>query len=170
MAQMAFAAGARMAAGALRSLAAFGVSSLFSSTRDPGSRVDGLEIQTSSEGAPVPRVYGRMRLAGQVIWASRFKGNPHQAENRRRQGRRAQRGRIQLFGELRVALSEGPISGIGRVWANGSPLDTSRLVMRVYRGGEDQLPDPLIAMIEGAGAAPAYRGLAYVVFEDMPLG
>lgn len=169
MAQMAFAAGARMAAGALRSLAAFGVSSLFSSTRDPGSRVDGLEIQTSSEGAPVPRVYGRMRLAGQVIWASRFK------ETRTRQKTGGGKGggpsvvEYSYSVSFAVALSEGPISGIGRVWANGSPLDTSRLVMRVYRGGEDQLPDPLIAMIEGSGAAPAYRGLAYVVFEDMPL-
>ncbi|MEL7487725.1 MAG: glycoside hydrolase/phage tail family protein, partial [Pseudomonadota bacterium] len=41
------------------------------------------------------------------------------------------------------------------------------VTMRVYRGTEDQTPDPAMEAIEGA--APAYRGLAYVVFEDMPL-
>ncbi|WP_236547502.1 glycoside hydrolase TIM-barrel-like domain-containing protein [Brevundimonas sp. G8] len=40
--------------------------------------------------------------------------------------------------------------------------------MRVYRGGEDQTPDPLIEAVEAD--APAYRGAAYVVFEDLPLG
>src|SRR5690606_10671722 len=38
-----------------------------------------------------------------------------------------------------------------------------------HRGGEDQLPDPLIEAKEGAGEAPAYRGLCYLVFERLPL-
>ena len=41
--------------------------------------------------------------------------------------------------------------------------------MRVYRGTEDQLPDPLMEAKQGEGNAPAYRGLAYVVFERLPL-
>jgi hypothetical protein len=40
--------------------------------------------------------------------------------------------------------------------------------MRVHLGHEGQEPDPLIAAKE-AGDAPAYRGLAYVVFERFPL-
>jgi hypothetical protein len=38
----------------------------------------------------------------------------------------------------------------------------------MHRGGVGQTPDPLIEAVEGA--APAYRGTAYVVFEDLPLG
>jgi hypothetical protein len=41
--------------------------------------------------------------------------------------------------------------------------------MRFYSGSEDQPVDPLIASAEGIGATPAYRGLAYVVFEDLQL-
>ncbi len=41
--------------------------------------------------------------------------------------------------------------------------------MRLYRGTGDQLPDPLIEAKQGTGNAPAYRGLAYVVFERLPL-
>jgi hypothetical protein len=41
--------------------------------------------------------------------------------------------------------------------------------MRIYRGSASQLPDPLIEAKQGAGRAPAWRGLAYVVFERLPL-
>jgi hypothetical protein len=47
-------------------------------------------------------------------------------------------------------------------------MDMAGVVMRVHTGAEDQAPDPLIAAVEGD--APAYRGTAYVVFEDLPLG
>ena len=56
-----------------------------------------------------------------------------------------------------------------RVWADGRELDLTTLTMRVHRGDEDQPPDPLIVAKEGADNAPAYRGLAYVVFERLPL-
>ncbi len=38
-----------------------------------------------------------------------------------------------------------------------------------YLGTEDQLPDTLMESVEGAGNVPGYRGLAYLVFEDLPL-
>jgi hypothetical protein len=41
------------------------------------------------------------------------------------------------------------------------------VTMRVHTGREDQAPDSLIEAIEGD--SPAYRGLAFVVFEDLPL-
>ena len=37
-----------------------------------GPRLSDLDVMASSEGAPIPRVYGRARLAGQVIWATRL--------------------------------------------------------------------------------------------------
>ena len=41
--------------------------------------------------------------------------------------------------------------------------------MRVHLGDEDQAPDPFIAAKTGAANTPAYRGAAYVVFEELPL-
>jgi hypothetical protein len=47
---------------------------------------------------------------------------------------------------------------------------------RIYRGTEDQEPDPLIRQyvensddFDGENATPAFRGLVYIVFEDLPL-
>ncbi|MEQ1712107.1 MAG: glycoside hydrolase TIM-barrel-like domain-containing protein, partial [Hyphomicrobium sp.] len=68
-----------------------------------------------------------------------------------------------------VAVAEGEISGIGRVWADGQELDLSAHIYRVHPGSETQTPDSLIEAREGAGNAPAFRGTAYIVFERMAL-
>ncbi len=67
-----------------------------------------------------------------------------------------------------LALAEGPILSVGRIWADGEEIAQADLNMRIYRGGEAQMPDPVIAAIEG-DAAPAYRGTAYVVLENLSL-
>ncbi len=131
-------------------------------------RVDRLRLTGASEGAPVARIWGRTRVGGHVIWASRFIEN---AEVSRVGGRKAGTNVTQYSYSvnLAVALCEGEIVGVGRIWADGAELAVDRLALRVYHGGEDQLPDPRIEAIEGPGQAPAYRGIAYVVFEDLDL-
>src|SRR3546814_18015569 len=45
-----------------------------------------------------------------------------------------------------------------------------RCTFRWYDGSEDQAADPLIASALGIASASAFRGLAYVVFEELELG
>ncbi|XBQ16277.1 MAG: glycoside hydrolase TIM-barrel-like domain-containing protein [Oceanicaulis sp.] len=170
MGRLALAAGASLARTAA-ALAPQFARSVISNAFQPdvyGPRLAELAIQTSTEGAPVPIVFGRMRLAGQVIWAARF---TETAQTRSAGGGKGGPKITEYSYALSfaVGLCEGPIAGVGRVWANGEPLDTGAITMRVHTGGEDQAPDPLIEAVEGAGSAPGYRGLAYVVFEDLPL-
>ncbi len=142
-----------------------GVISALEPARQRGPRLETLKVQGSAEGAPMACVFGRARVTGQVIWAARFlegrrtssvgKGGPRTVE-------------YDYSLSFAVALCEGEIDGIGRVWADGQPMDLSGVTMRLHRGGAGQTPDPLIEAVEGT--APAYRGTAYVVFEDLPLG
>src|SRR5437016_4170433 len=37
-----------------------------------GPRLASLDVMASTEGAPIPRLYGRARLGGQVIWATKL--------------------------------------------------------------------------------------------------
>ncbi|MDA8708535.1 glycoside hydrolase/phage tail family protein, partial [Hellea sp.] len=67
-----------------------------------------------------------------------------------------------------IGLCEGEILGVDRLWANGAPLQSAALALRVYKGTENQLPDPIISAIEGSDV-PSFRGTAYLVFEDFPL-
>lgn len=132
-----------------------------------GPRLSDLRVMASSEGAPIPRVWGRMRVAGQVIWATDF------IEKKKTQGGGKGGGSevktYSYFANFAVALCEGEIDRIGRVWADGKEFSLKGVTARLYRGSETQQADSLIAAIEGAGNAPAYRGLAYVVFERLPL-
>ncbi|MGO4688544.1 baseplate multidomain protein megatron [Brevundimonas sp. 2YAF1] len=136
-----------------------------SPTRQVGPRLEALNLQSSADGAPMGCVFGRARVVGQVIWAARFLEN----RNRRSGGKGGQKTVEYDYSlSFAVALGEGPIDGVGRVWADGQPLDMTGVTMRVHRGTQDQTPDPLIEAVEGA--APAFRGVAYAVFEDLPLG
>ena len=132
-------------------------------------RRDGLRLTGSREGAPIPRVWGRMRLGGEIIWSSGFRET---VDRQTRGGKGSPGVRTETYSysvSLAIALCEGEIARIARVWADGQVVDLGDLNLRVYPGDEAQLPDALIAASLPSGEAPAYRGTAYVVIEDLPL-
>lgn len=132
--------------------------------------IDRFRLTGSAEGADQARVFGRMRVSGQVIWATQFqevvnesgggKGAPTQPKTRS----------FSYSVSLAIALCEGEILSVGRIWADGVEISPKDLALRVHRGGLDQLADAKMEAVEGAGKVPAYRGTAYVVIEDLDLG
>lgn len=129
-------------------------------------RVERFRVMGSSEGAALARVFGRTRIAGELIWSSRFL----ESVSSERVGGKGGGASVREFSysvSLAIALCEGEVARIGRIWADGQPVDQGGMTVRLHRGTEDQLPDPLIEAIEGA--APAYRGTAYVVLENLDL-
>ncbi|WGM30269.1 glycoside hydrolase/phage tail family protein [Brevundimonas sp. NIBR11] len=154
----------RAVGAALGGLADRGLIDALSPARQRGPRLETLKVQSTAEGAPMSCVFGRARLAGQMIWAARFLERRNESGG----GKGGPRSVDYAYSlSFAVALCEGPIDGIGRIWADGRLMDQTGVAMRVYRGTADQTPDPLIEAVEGA--APAYRGTAYVVLEDLPL-
>jgi hypothetical protein len=139
-----------------------------------GPRLSDMDGLASTEGAPIPRLYGRARIGGQLIWATRFEEVASTERSGTSGGKATPRPAnvtttYSYFANLAVGLCEGPIALVRRIWADGRELDLAGLTIRVHRGFEDQPADPLIVAKEGAENAPAYRGLAYVVFERLPL-
>ncbi|MGE0750256.1 MAG: glycoside hydrolase/phage tail family protein [Variibacter sp.] len=138
-----------------------------------GPRLADLDVMTSTEGAPIPRLYGRARLSGQVIWATRLEEvisrKNNDAVGGKGLGPKSTTTTYSYFANFAVGLCEGPIGNVARIWADGKLLDLPDITWRVYRGDETQMPDPLIVAKDGAANAPAYRGLAYIVFERLPL-
>ncbi|WP_010184833.1 phage tail protein [Sphingomonas sp. PAMC 26605] len=137
-----------------------------------GPRLAALHVQTSNYGTPLQLVFGTMRVGGCVIWSTDLieskatsgggKGQPSATT-------------YSYSASFAVALSGRPIVGVGRIWADGNLLRGSAgdfktaTAFRLHLGGEDQAVDPLIAAAEGAGLAPAHRGIAYAVFESLQL-
>ncbi len=142
--------------------------------RVEGPRLKELQLLGSTEGAPIPKIYGRVRISGQVIWATRFEEIA--TTRTQRSGGKGGVGRPKTkvteyayYANFAVGLCQGNVSRIGRVWADGKEVDISKFVWRLYTGSNDQLPDSLIISKQEEGEAPAFRGTAYIVFEHFPL-
>ena len=133
-------------------------------------RLDRLRLSGAGEGQPVAQVYGRMRVGGHIIWATQFKENVSKSGGGGKGAARQPAIKEYSYSvSLAVALCEGEITGVNRVWADGAEISSFDLNMAVYPGSDDQLPDPKMEAVEGVGAVPAYRGTAYVVIEDLDL-
>ncbi|ESR22804.1 baseplate multidomain protein megatron [Lutibaculum baratangense] len=141
-----------------------------------GHRLTNVQITTSTEGAAVNRVIGRARIGGQMIWATRFEEEVVVEEQEVGGGKGLGGGGTTVrtetylyYANFAVAFCEGPVARIGRIWADGKEVDQELVTIRRHLGTEDQAPDSLIVAKEGAGEVPSYRGIAYLVFERLPL-
>lgn len=121
----------------------------------------------SIEGASVPRLYGWGRLSGNIIWARELVRLADETAGAKGFGSSDES--EDVGASFAIGLCEGRVARLGRIWADGQVLDTRGLNFRFYDGSENQLPDSLIEATQGSGNAPAYRGLCYIVFENLPL-
>lgn len=135
-----------------------------------GPRLTDLAVQSSAYGEALPRLYGIIRVAGAIIWSTGLREDPGGAGSKSGGGTR-----FAYSTSVAIALSARPIREVRRIWADGRLIRDAAGVFsvatgfRLHGGGEGQEADPLIASAEGATGTPAYRGLAYVVFEDLQL-
>lgn len=142
-------------------------------TKSEGARLTGTQLVSSTEGAVIPIILGRNRVAGNVIWGTDFteeivtdtvssggKGGPRQVNTTTQYVYRT---------SFAVGLCE-TVRGatITRAWADGNPLDLYSVTHRFYDGTQTE-PDGLIEAIEGVGNTPAFKGTAYVVFDNIEL-
>lgn len=144
---------------------------LFASGSRSGPRLSDLSVQSSAYGVPIARCYGRVRVAGSVIWSNGLK------ERRRKSGGKASGGSTTTYSysaSFAVLLSARTVQQVGRIWADGKLLRNAdgQLMSggdcRIRIGDERQSADPLIVAAEGADA-PAMRGQCIAVFEDLEL-
>lgn len=136
-------------------------------------RIGNLAVQSAAYGEPIPFIAGRMRAAGNLLWTSGIKETSTRSGGGKRSGPATTT--YTYSASFAVGLAGREIAAVGRIWADGKLIRgagggfLTPVTMRLHRGSESQAVDPLVAAAEGAGGAPAYRGIAYVVFEDMPL-
>lgn len=148
---------------------------LFPPKGPDGPRLNDLSVQTSTYGRMIPIPYGTDRIAGNVIWAQRIQ--EHASEHGGKGGPTTTT--YSYSCTFAASICAGPISGVSRIWADGlliydcRPTNTGATVgfsadsYKIYLGTEDQLPDPTIQAIQGD--TPAYRGQAYIVFNNLQL-
>ncbi|MGB8818190.1 MAG: glycoside hydrolase TIM-barrel-like domain-containing protein [Rhizobiaceae bacterium] len=132
-----------------------------------GARLSQMQPLTGDDGAPLARAYGTVRLGGTLIWATRFEESAKTERKGAKGGPKVTT--YSYYANFAVALCEGEIAHVRRIWADGRELDQADYDIRIYKGSGSQLADPLIEAKQGADNAPAYRGTAYAVFDQFPL-
>lgn len=154
-----------------------------------GPRLDDLTVQTSTYGAFIPRNYGTVAQHGNIFWlkGDKLTETPRVEESGGKGGPTTTTNLWDYSATFALGLcdcSDGtPIDGIRRIWINGQLFydggsdDISTIIasneqsglFTLYTGTDTQKPDPLMQADKGAANVPAYRGLAYIVFDNLPL-
>lgn len=158
---------------------------LQSMSRTKGPRLDELTVTVAEYGTPIARFLGARKFTCPMFHAEKLK---EVEQNTKVKGKGTQT-TYHYLGTFAVAISDNPIDKVLKIWfddklvydatgtgpisyagALGINLDS---VMRIYTGTETQLPDPrYVTWCEakyGPNSAPAYRGVSYLFFEELPL-
>jgi len=147
-----------------------------------GPRLDDLTVSDSTYGKPIPKVYGTVLIAGNIIYARDL------TETREEEDVGGKGG---MFGggatsitysyscSFAVAYCEGEVIKILKRWGDtkliwdstsGNTGATSRGdKFNTYYGSETQSPDSIMEDILGDGTVPAHRGLCYDSYDEMEL-
>lgn len=159
-----------------------------SKQRIEGPRLGDLRVQASTYGQSIPRIYGSYRIAGNMIWSKPIKETVHKTKIKsggKGMGKQKASQITYTYSQsFAIAICEGPIISIRKIWANGELVynvgaDASPSTLAAshkfaqnftfYNGTEDQMPNSIIQADVGVDNTPAYRGVAYIVFDDLQL-
>lgn len=146
-----------------------------------GPRLNDLTVTSSTYGQPLPLIFGpENRLAGNIIWSSGLIETKRKVKQGGKGGPVVQTTEYSYRSSIAVAVGEGRLNRLRKVWANNNlifdadapppvvPVEIYS-ALRFYHGDFEQLPDPTMESFIGAGKTPAYRGTAYVVIADLQL-
>jgi putative tail protein len=146
-----------------------------------GPSPDALRLTTSTYGASIPRLYGTVPVAGNVLW---LEGGKYKVKKKKSGGKGG--GGIatyKLFATFAVLLGKGEIVGIRRlslagnlVYDGAAPTTAgviksgkSKSTWKLYTGTDTQQPDPRYQADVGVNAASGWPGEAVLFFYDLPL-
>lgn len=150
-----------------------------------GPRLSDLSQQAASYGSPIPRIYGACSMYGNVFWIENNALTEHSAtESSGGKGAPSQESTTYSYTcTFALGLCEGEVDAISRIWINGklyfsgSASDYGTIVasndaastFAFYSGSASQGADPRMQAALGVANTPAYRGLCYLVFYDLPM-
>ena len=129
-------------------------------------RILSLQVQRSSQGLTLPVIYGRTRVAGNLIWYGDFTTIEHKTTTQQGgKGGGVKQVDIAYTYEAAVmlALCEGEIQGVGRIWRDKEKFDSlAQLRLTLMRGGDEQPLWTHLAQAKHTGQALNYSGTAYL--------
>lgn len=141
---------------------------LFHRGKNTTSRADMIadfQINTASYGEVVPEILGTTRVSGNIIDYEDFTAHEHKTTTRTGKGGGSKHTDISYTYTVAaaVALCEGPIAGIGKVWKDKEVYQypNENIQLTLFNGAVAQAPWPYMSSKHPDKALP-YSGLAYM--------
>jgi hypothetical protein len=153
------------------------MASIFGNSSKPQAQqqpaLSGLQIQTSAYGKVIPLVYGTTRIAPNLIWYGDFVATAHNSGNSGggkggvvgggggKGGGGSGTTTYTYTASIALGLCEGPIAGVGTVWASKTETSLAALGLGVFGGTYGQAPWSYLSSVH-SDQALGYSGTAYV--------
>lgn len=141
---------------------------LFHRGKNTTSRADMIadfQINTASYGEVVPEILGTTRVSGNIIDYEDFTAHEHKTTTRTGKGGGSKHTDISYTYTVAaaIALCEGPIAGIGKVWKDKEVYQypNESIQLTLFNGAIAQSPWPYMTSKHPDKALP-YSGLAYM--------
>ncbi|WP_302131548.1 phage tail protein [Veillonella parvula] len=141
---------------------------LFTRGKNTTSRADliaDFQINTASYGEVVPEILGTTRVSGNIIDYEDFTAHEHKSTTRTGKGGGSKHTNITYTYTVAaaIALCEGPIAGIGKVWRDKEifKYPNENIQLTLFNGEVAQAPWPYMTSKHPEKALP-YSGLAYM--------
>lgn len=146
----------------------------------PTQPIGALRIQSSVQGKPLPKMWGRNRLAANLIWYGDFTAHQVNSGSGSSGGKggaptggggKGQQGSVSYTYSASAAfgLCQGPILNVLNVWANKAVSSAAALGFEVFLGDYAQTAWGYLLSAH-PDQALNYRGLAYVAEAGIDLG
>ena len=142
------------------------MSGLFKSQRTFSTQLAGVNLQTSSYGGVLSLLYGTTRAPANMVDYDDFTTN----SSTQRMGKGGSKSTTYSYtvGAI-LAICEGPITGLNRVWCDGSENFASYYSLTVLNGSRPQTPWSIWTSLHPAKAI-GYAGMALACNDSFNLG
>lgn len=135
------------------------------STTSQADMIADFQINTASYGEVVPEILGTTRVSGNIIDYDDFTPHEHRSTTKAGKGGGAKHTNITYTYSVAaaIALCEGPIAGIGKVWRDKEVYQypNEKIELTLFNGDIAQAPWPYMLSKHPEKALP-YSGLAYM--------
>lgn len=135
------------------------------STTSRADMIADFQINTASYGEVVPEILGTTRVSGNIIDYDDFTPHEHRSTTKAGKGGGAKHTNITYTYSVAaaIALCEGPIAGIGKVWRDKEVYEypNEKIELTLFNGDVAQAPWPYMTSKHPDKALP-YSGLAYM--------
>jgi hypothetical protein len=133
--------------------------------------ISSIQLQTSSFGRAVPWIFGRMRVAPNLVQYEDFTSIPHTTTQKTGKGGGGGSSNTDYTYSVAavMALASGTIASIGTVWRDKEVTTLAAAKLDFYSGAPNQTAYPYL-ISKHPDRALSYRGLSYVASGAYDLG